>query len=337
MTARAGFTTLGHHPWRIGLIATAALAALPSQGWAWGCEGHQTVALIAQQHLKGTPAGAQVAAILKHPHIDPTLPRFCGNANMARIASVATWADDVRNVRPDTAEWHFLDIPRNSAAADLAQFCPTAGCVTKAIAQQVQVLKNGTDPTLRAEALMFVIHFVGDIHQPLHCATNNDRGGNCVPVDFFARHAAPKTGKNGQPLETEDYTPNLHAVWDTDIIRRRMGATTTVAQYAQRLDARFQSQVAAWESSGIELDAWARESHALADTVVYDKLPTAIAVETPKPPIKHCSDNHHVAKRLAKLHEALGAPYQNAAGPVIEEQLAKAGVRLAMILKDVWR
>jgi hypothetical protein len=336
MLTRASSAVLGRRAPRLSVVAILALVALPSHVWAWGCEGHQTVALIAQAHLKGTAAGTKVTAILKNPHIDPKLPRFCNNAKIARIASVATWADDVRGARPETAEWHFLDIPRNATDTNLSPFCGTAGCVTTAIAQQVEILKHGTDPTKRAEALMFIIHFVGDIHQPLHCATNNDRGGNCIPTDFFGRRTARKRDPNGQLLKTEDYTPNLHAVWDTNIIQHRMGPNTTVTQYAQQLDTQFQARVASWESAGIDLEAWARESHALADSVAYDKLPTAIAVETPQPPIKHCSDNNHVAKRLAKLHEALGNDYQNAAVPVIEEQLAKAGVRLALILRDVW-
>ena len=68
------------------------------------------------------------------------------------------------------------------------------------------------DPLKRAEALRFLIHFVGDIHQPLHAITNNDQGGNCVPVAYF--DDLPQL-RNPQ---TESYAPNLHGVWDTNIL-----------------------------------------------------------------------------------------------------------------------
>ena len=319
------------------VLTGAALAGLllwSPPAWPWGCQGHQTIADIAQAHLK--PAAlAKVKAILKGPHIDPKLKRFCSPTGLDPIADVSTWADDVRGVRSTTADWHFLDIPRGDSGADVAKFCPADGCVTTAIADQVKVLKSlHPTATAKAEALMFVIHLVGDLHQPLHCITNNDRGANCVPVDYFGQHAHLQSDAT-HPAKNEGYSPNLHAVWDSDIIKHAMKAQSAKT-YATQLDHHFQSQEATWESAGIDLEQWARDSHKLAADTAYGKLPTSAPVEAPQPPIKHCNEDNHVSKRMLALHEALGQNYQDAAQPVIEEQLAKAGTRLAMVLNDVW-
>jgi hypothetical protein len=134
--------------------------------------------------------------------------------------------------------------------------------------------------------------------------------------------------------KTESYTPNLHAVWDYGMILRMRG-TESVAQWAASLDEQFSSQAGAWEKAGINVDDWVWESHELADSVVYPKLPVAIPVEKPVP-MKSCADDHHVSTRMLKLHEQIAQPYVDAVAPTIDEQIAKAGVRLAMVLNQIW-
>ena len=108
------------------------------------------------------------------------------------------------------------------------------------------MLRNdGNAPQVRADALRFIIHFVGDLHQPLHCVSNNDMGGNCVPVDFFGN---PPVEKNPQ---YESYAPNLHAIWDSAIIQRMKG-TESVAEWANSLDQQFSSQAGGWEKAGYQ-------------------------------------------------------------------------------------
>jgi len=172
---------------------------------------------------------------------------------------------------------------------------------------------------------MYVVHFVGDVHQPLHCTTNRDRGGNCVPVDFFGQQARPDPrSRHG------DWRPNLHSVWDVDLVRRAMGGAT-VADYAHALDSRFADRFASWQH-GTPV-AWAKESNRLADQVVYGKLPTSLPIEAGE--VGRC-DEDHMSDHWRSFHERLGQTYADAAIPVVEEQLAKAGARLAMILNDVW-
>ena len=311
------------------LLGAFIFLLLPVRAWPWGCEGHQAVAMIAEKHMSAH-ALEMANKLLQSNPIDPTLPRFCTGAGSDLMADSATWADDLRKVRPEASPWHYIDIPRDAPRSTIAESCPAAtGCVTSALAHQIGLLRSdNTDPKVRVDALRFVIHFVGDLHQPLHCVTNNDEGGNCVPINFFGN--AP-VEKNPQ---YETYSPNLHALWDYAIIARMKGEET-VAQWAASVDQQFNAQDSVWEKAGINLDDWAWETHELADTVVYAKLPVAIPVEAPMP-IKSCADDNHVSTRLLKLNEHIAQSYMDAVAPTINQQIAKAGVRLAMVLNQIW-
>jgi hypothetical protein len=174
------------------LLILAAIGLAPS-AWGWGCKGHQVVALIAERNL--TPhVRAMVMQILAASPISPELRRYCGNSGLDRFADSSTRADDERSVQRDTSGWHFIDIPLGVSQGDLGKYCPpSTGCVTGAISAQLIVLRNpDANPKEKADALRYVIHFVGDLHQPLHTTTNNDLGGNCVPVAFEG-HAPEET------------------------------------------------------------------------------------------------------------------------------------------------
>ncbi|HXJ12944.1 MAG TPA: S1/P1 nuclease, partial [Candidatus Limnocylindrales bacterium] len=248
------------HSIRFRLVVALPFAALVavSPVLAWGCKGHQTVALIAEKHL--TPEVRQILdTLLKENPIDSQLKRNCGSFSGSLLADGSTWPDDVRNTLKN-GPWHYIDIPRGAPRGPLATFCGESGCVTQAIAEQLAILKNPqADPGKRAEAARYIIHFVGDLHMPLHASTNNDEGGNCVPVRFFRRN----------PHEhNHSYTPNLHYVWDTLILERDMeGADSN--EYAEYLDQSFAPQAEAWMNAGVHVEEWAWESHDLADSFVY--------------------------------------------------------------------
>jgi hypothetical protein len=108
-----------------------------------------------------------------------------------------------------------------------------------------------------------------------------------------------------------------------------------VAQWAAALDREFSSHVSGWEKAGINVEDWAWESHELADAVVYAKLSVAVPVEEPEP-VKSCADDNHVSTRLLQLHEQVWQPYVDAVTPTLNEQIAKAGVRLAMVMNQIW-
>jgi hypothetical protein len=294
---------------------------------AWGCKGHQTVAAIAEKHL--TPEARQmIQKLLGENPIDPKLRRWCGNATTDPLVDASTWPDDVRNERKN-GPWHYIDIPRGKHKGELNEYCGTEGCVTRAIEEQRAILKDqSADPLKRAEAIRYLIHFVGDMHQPLHAINNADNGGNCVPVKYF-RHD-PLV--NPLHPEREDYSPNLHQIWDTEIAERDMEISSPF-RYADELDEKFHAQTTALEATGIHVENWAWESHERAETAVYDALPEKIGIE-PDVKLKSCSENNHIGKRMFEKHLAVGEAYQNNAAKAVQDGLWQAGIRLAMILND---
>jgi hypothetical protein len=156
---------------------------------AWGPVGHRVVADVAEKNLT-TATKAAVAKILG-PGVS--------------LADVANWADDYRITDPTTYNWHFVDIPLAANDYDPSRDCaPNAksgDCVINALTREVAILKDlSASDDDRLKALKFVVHFVGDEHQPLHAEDHKDKGGNAVVVTWFGKK------------------DNLHRVWDTDII-----------------------------------------------------------------------------------------------------------------------
>jgi hypothetical protein len=318
----------------LAFLTVAIFFCAPSSAWAWGCEGHQIVALIAERNL--TPHTlAMVKQVLSDGPIDPSLSRYCKDGGTGpaadAMADASTWADDIRSARPETAPWHYIDIPLGASHRKISKFCaPPESCVTQVITDQVSILRqSGIDPQKKAEALRFLIHFVADIHQPLHATTNNDQGGNCVPVVYF--DALPEL-RNPQ---TESYAPNLHGVWDVNILER-MTMGKTPEQVASELDQSFRSQIIHWKHSGADVNSWAWESYKLAEKMAYGKLPVRIPVESPQP-VTSCADDNHISARILKLNEHLEDPYQNMAVPIVRQRIAQAGARLALLLNQLWQ
>jgi hypothetical protein len=310
-------------------LAAAIFLFAPSSAWAWGCEGHQVVALIAERNL--TPhALAMVMQILRDGPIDPNLSRNCKEGGTDPMADASTWPDDIRTLRPETPPWHYLDIPLGTSHQDIAKFCPLPeSCVTQAINDQLAILRSpDIDPQKRADALRFLIHFVGDLHQPLHATTNNDQGGNCVPVAFFDALPQPRNS------QMESYAPNLHGVWDTNILERATKGKT-VDQVAADLEESYRNKIVRWQEAPANIDAWAWESFKLAKKQVYGKLPVRVPVESPQP-ITSCADDNHVSGRMLKLNEHLEETYQSMAVPIVTQRLAQAGARLALLLNQLW-
>jgi hypothetical protein len=178
--------------------------------------------------------------------------RLLGKGNT--LASVSNWADHVRTFgRPETASWHFIDIPIRERVTkhDIEKFCPNRDCVVEQIKLALLIIRSAsTTAAYKAEALKFLVHFVGDLHQPLHCADDHDRGGNLKLVRY-------QSGR-GRGVKIK-----LHAFWD------RL-ASPKVIERARPLATRL--RLRANERAGYErgdVDDWAWESHQLARDVVY--------------------------------------------------------------------
>jgi hypothetical protein len=304
------------------LLFALALMVTPSAE-AWGCRGHETVAVLAEKHLDPHAKQALLALLTANP-IDPQLKRYCGQTGLDPFVDSSTWADDERGRDPSTAPWHFIDIPLWVAHGSAKDFCGAGGCVLTAITDQLAILKDkNASGAKRAAALRFIIHFVGDLHQPLHGSTNTDRGGNCVPVKYFTRN--PHAQNNS-------YTPNLHHVWDTEIPESQMQGADPV-EFGDTLDAAFASSFAAWQQGGMQLDAWAWESHDHAVETAYGALSKPFPVE-PDVPVSNCADDNNIGQRMLHKHFVIASVYREQAAPVVEERLAQAGIRLAMILNE---
>ncbi|MBI3758710.1 MAG: S1/P1 nuclease [Deltaproteobacteria bacterium] len=209
-------------------------AVLPEISFGWGPEGHEIVARIAQFYLTDN-AKQQVSGIL-HGSTD--------------LAAIANWADQVRPQRPDTAKWHFIDIPRTADSIDPARDCDSANCVTEQ-AKRFAAILSGSASGDKEEALKFLVHFMGDMHQPLHCANDNDRGGNDVHVNFLG-----------------DGHTNLHKVWDSGLLGQMDDQDQLTADL---ITAITPANKLAW-SQGAP-DDWALESHDKAVSVAYKNVP----------------------------------------------------------------
>lgn len=211
------------------------LAASP-RAQAWGALGHRLVGALAQAHLS-PPARREVDALLAGEP-DPTL------------AGVATWADRLRADAPDraraTARWHYADTPDAGCAYLPARDCAGGDCAFGAIQAQRRILADPAQPaSARRDALKWLVHLVGDLHQPLHASHHGDRGGNTWQISLR---------RDGRVVGT-----NLHAVWDDDVLD---AAGLTLPSYLARL------QAAPWPprqgAAGAPM-AWAYESCRLID------------------------------------------------------------------------
>ena len=140
---------------------------------------------------------------------------------------------------------------------------------------------------------------------------------------FFWR--TPRAVRDSYPL-------NLHYVWDVAILERDMGSADP-SEYTTFLSHSFAEQFPKWRVAGIHVDDWAWESHDLAESVVYSHLSPKIPIEKPVP-VRTCADDNNIGQRMLDLHVSAGEKYQQVSAPVVQERIAQAGLRLALILND---
>ncbi len=273
---------------------------------AWGDEGHEVIALIADHYLD--PAvRTRVQSILVG---DTTA------LTATDMAHEATWADKYRDSDRNTSKvrytqtrnWHFVDLELDGASISSACFGqpalqpgvaaslgPADDCVIDKIDEFTTELgAPATSDQERLLALEFLLHFVGDVHQPLHASDDHDQGGNAKIV------TAPGIASN-----------NLHHDWDTEFVAR-LGANDN--EIAQRLIANITDTKRAQWSAGTPAE-WAMESFSIAQSHAYGLLPAATTTN----------------------HYPLSESYVTDATAVTADQLSKAGVRLAALLNHALR
>jgi hypothetical protein len=277
---------------RLAVLAALFACGLSGPAFAWGQEGHSIIAEIAQHRLS-PDAAAMVELLLGKGH---------------SLASIASWADDAREARPETSNWHFVSIPLARDNYDEAADCHPADEATKGdcVVSELKRLRNElrcTSGDQKVEALKFAVHFVGDVHQPLH-AVLEKTGGNDILIDLFAR--GDKC--TGSCLPQHDYM-KFHAAWDSGLI---LGTVWDWGRYVDRLetgDGWLTTPEA--RASGIDggtPEQWAEETHKAAQTV-WALLPE---------------------------NSVLGDTYYEKVSPVVARQLGVAGLRLAKFLNDAY-
>lgn len=279
----------------------AATASRPAR--AWGGYGHAIVADIAQDRL--TPEA------LRHAK---SLLALEGHQGLDQVAS---WPDEIGHIpkskggAPETLVWHYVDIDTRHASYDRSRDCADGNCVTEKLPELEATLADANaPPQKRLQALKWVVHLVGDLHQPLHAAErDHDKGGNAIRLTYYG--------------ETANGHMNLHSVWDSGVIDHE-GKLVVGPHYSINLaDARREANTLAARITPDETAYWTRdfatdtmhqatvdwvnESHELARTLAYGALP-------------------------ANKGAALGDAYTAMAWPVIQIRLEQAGVRLAAVL-----
>jgi S1/P1 Nuclease len=259
-----------------------------SAAWAWGNQGHEIVAIIAADNLSPA-AGGQVARILG-------TASDTGSLEKAMAAASVRPDTEFREEDRATAPWHFIDICLQDQRSEEPARCPARDCVTAKIDEYIDRLKAGNYDQWGADGdLTFLIHLVGDIHQPLHAATDADRGGNCIT-----------------------------AAWDTAVVYRLEDSVDSgnPDATAHKLEQLYASQKDAdsWKPGGTSDIAW--ESNQVARAQVYQAL---------RIPVEPCEPEANSCVHAPGAPVALDDAYMNKAATIAGGQLAKAGFRLASL------
>ena len=204
----------------VGLLIALVSVVWSQVAFAWDDFGHRLVASSAYSKLD--------------PAVRNQVDDLLGGG-LKKFMEASVWADRIKAERPDTRPWDYVNIPLQADGYDHYRDCPSDNCIVEKLRQFVDELKSHTaSRDEKTDALRFVVHFVADIHQPLHCANRNDRGGNDVPLVWEGRRT------------------NLHEIWD---------------HYAVNL-----ASIPDVTAGGNVVD-WCNESHELARKSVYEGLP----------------------------------------------------------------
>lgn len=218
-------------------LALAALLPLapvrdePSRTARWWDAGHRIVARIAEERLT--------------PHTREAVREILEGQS---LPDASVWADNIRQYRHDADKLHYVNIPLRATAYVPGRDCPGGRCIVAAIERERGMLASPTTaPADRAEALRFLIHFMGDLHQPLHVADDGDRGGNQRRVYLLG------------------HSTNLHRVWDGELVER-FGLTDSA--YLAELHGEMDTlDLASLERGTVE--DWAMEGHRVAVARAY--------------------------------------------------------------------
>src|SRR5262245_14606457 len=328
---------------RSALVTLLALSCSMPVLMAWGDTGHQLTARIAAQRLT-SDARRAIVLLVRGAADDIGLKSILGHTGdpqpspskvAAAMAKMATWPDCMGK-NPDgsckpkgvTGPWHFIDVGLFEGPGHLVERCGSGSCITEKIPTLINNLKTGTDLVVMSDTgdtirfkpdqqLRFLIHFLGDLHQPLHTVTNADAGGNCVTTTGFV-----------------GFKKQLHATWDSALVSRAtegtQGSITSILNEFAGEEATISSLT---DSAQI-----ANESFGIGKADVYGKTMPLV------PTIDHFVQ---VSSRQCEEQAPPEITMISVDGPgsfdniqtkkLVREQLFKGGVRLAAILNDIFQ
>jgi hypothetical protein len=283
-----------------------AFALVPAAAWAWGPEGHSIIAEIAQREM-GTDARDAIQKLLGRDS----------------LASVASWADDVKYTdHQETRSWHFINIPLEQAAYDHARGdCKDDDgnddtCMLAHIDAVLHQLRCGKDEADRRDALRYLVHFVGDLTQPLH-SVKEKHGANLVEATLSF---CGKKWRGHCPVPPPDTPPTkvpLHEVWDSTLI------TSTFWDWGAYVDRLYAApdgwlttaEATKWDVAAGSFEDWANDTHKQAEIVWKEWL-----------------GRDSVTDANAKV--VIDQAYYDKALAIVDRQLGIGGLRLARLLNE---
>jgi hypothetical protein len=281
------------------------LCDFPAQAW-WE-DGHRTTARLAAYYLTAA-ARTRIAAILGVPDT----PEAVADG----LAVASTWADEIKKDRPDTQSWHFIDLALQDKKDQIPARCEKQNCVTARLEQfsaQLKKDKSGSDATADREALRFLVHFVGDVHQPLHAVSDADLGGNCESL-----------------TEPYEQAKNLHALWDGPLVSDlNADDKALAASLKKELDTFGEGRLKKMAEGNA--DDWAWESHRMAEKVVYKRL------KIPTEAVIFPASCKVAPQEILEGKITVEPNYVNEMKSVVRVQLERAGLRLARLLNEAER
>jgi len=277
-------------------VAMGAMIAVPDRVWAWGKDGHEVVGKIADKFLS-PEAKKAIDEILKDDQF-----QTIGDTRLTSWADFIRGSAVLKRKYPNNDKFHYLDIDVECdlATYDLEKAAAEGENALKALRRFRKTLIDREAPLQdRREALFFICHIVGDLHQPLHCSERTaDKGGNLV-----------QTLVPGQPGKV-----NLHKVWDTVMVLRDIGQLT-VPDYTTKLLEEMTPESKTADQKG-KIEDWMLDSHRVCRESVYKGV--AKAAQTGEP--------HQYKEEDLK-----------AGATVARRQLAKGGLRLAAYLNEAFK
>ena len=260
---------------------------------AWGPQGHRVIGFIADGHLK--------------PEVKELIAE---KFNINSLADVATWADRTRKKRKEESSWHYTNIEEGEWTYNAERDCPDGACVTEKIHEFSGILRSTSLRERKKDALKFLVHFVGDVHQPLHLGNLKDRGGGTLRFLYKGKDVSLHYLWDGGLIDWDGEPPQVNERRHTPPPKARSlfppgVARESLLKYAARLNGRVsEEEVSAWSLSTVS--DWANESRSLALKVAYS-----------------------VDK------EGLSKAYIKRGREIINLRLTQAGVRLAHLLNTV--